>query len=227
MMWNCERTGEDVFKCPCTVVSLKLVYVCPYVEDLHEHSCVFEYIDLSTKISFWFQLVCTLANSKYANVINYISRLVKHIRMQPKSVYCSSEHSSNTSLGHPETTSSSQSSASTHTIGWLLRGIGIHGIHWIQSVIQAQASVGLMVGNRGSGLTTSLRAPGGGARRAVCPGRSPPLMESLLSLRSRPAPWAPGAGGGPWPPGGAGWGWVPTGPAVAIPPLESSAWTPL
>ncbi len=65
MMWNCERTGEDVFKCPCTVVSLKLVYVRPYVEDIDEHGCVFEYIDLSTKISFWFQLNCTLADSKY------------------------------------------------------------------------------------------------------------------------------------------------------------------
>lgn len=76
---------------------------------------VFEYIDLSNKIicfSFWYQLVCTLANSKYGNVINDISRLVKQIRMQQKS------------LGHPETMSSSQSSASTHTIGWLLRGIG-------------------------------------------------------------------------------------------------------
>lgn len=29
--------------------------------------CIWIYIDLSTKISFWFQLVCTLANSKYAN----------------------------------------------------------------------------------------------------------------------------------------------------------------
>ncbi len=137
----------------------------------------------------WFQLVCTLADSKYANVINYISRLsnksgcnrkgVLHLRAQLKH----KRRPIQKQRLLPEFRIYNRGSSSEALVA-------SRGIHWIQSVIRAQPRWGSWWGTEvQASLPPSVRlvVVRGGLSVQVIP---PPLMESLLSPRSRPAPWA-------------------------------------